>query len=146
MRTNSIGFVCGLIFGIGLSVSGMVDPVRVLGFLDVTGVWDPTLAFVMAGALLVTAVGYSWVLKRPAPLAASRFELPTRTDVDVSLIAGATLFGAGWGLAGYCPGPALAAVTLGGTPTWVFLVGMLSGMGLVRALAGRVAPGKRLAS
>lgn len=145
MRRVFIGFGSGLILGLGLVISGMVDPQRVLGFLDVAGIWDPTLAFVMGGALVVTFVGYRWVLKRPAPVAAARFQLPTRTDIDAKLVAGAAIFGAGWGLGGYCPGPALSALTVGGVPTVVFVVSMFAGMLLARRapqgfLGGRPAP------
>jgi uncharacterized membrane protein YedE/YeeE len=132
MRRAAIGFGSGLIFGLGLVISGMVDPQRVLGFLDIAGTWDPTLAFVMGGALAVTFVGYRWVMKRQAPLAAERFTLPERTDIDPRLIVGAALFGAGWGLGGYCPGPALTALTVGGWPTLVFVLSMFAGMLLAR--------------
>jgi len=132
MHKAAVGLGSGLIFGLGLVISGMVDPQRVLGFLDVAGTWDPTLAFVMGGALIVTFVGYRWVLKRPAPLGAPRFQLPTKTDIDARLVAGAAIFGAGWGLGGYCPGPALSALTVGGLPTLVFVVSMFAGMLLAR--------------
>jgi len=132
MRKVTIGFGSGLVFGLGLVISGMVDPQRVLGFLDVAGTWDPTLAFVMGGALAVTFAGYRWVLKRPAPVAAKRFQLPTKTDIDARLVAGAAIFGGGWGLGGYCPGPALTALTVGSMPTFVFVVCMFAGMLLAR--------------
>lgn len=133
MKRATIGLASGLVFGLGLVISGMVDPQRVLGFLDVAGTWDPTLAFVMGGALVTTFAGYRWVLRRPAPLAASRFHVPTRSEIDARLIAGAVLFGAGWGLGGYCPGPALTALTVGGVPAVIFVVGMLVGMAAARA-------------
>lgn len=126
----------GLLFGAGLVVSQMVDPAKVLGFLDIGGIaagaWDPSLAFVMAGALAVTAPGYWLVLRRQAPLAAPSFQVPTRRDIDAKLLAGAAIFGLGWGLAGYCPGPAIAALVFGRAETVVFVVAMLAGMGLFR--------------
>lgn len=118
----------GLLFGAGLAISGMIDPAKVLGFLDVAGAWDPSLAFVMAGGLAVTFAGYRLVLRRPAPLLEPRFQIPTRRDVDGRLLGGAVLFGIGWGLVGYCPGPALAAVGLGDPSTWIFLAAMVAGM------------------
>lgn len=143
MKKATIGLACGLLFGIGLVISGMVDPHRVLGFLDVTGTWDPTLAFVMGGALITTFAGYRWVLRQPSPFVASSFHLPSRAAIDARLVAGAALFGAGWGLGGYCPGPALTALTVGGLPAVVFVIGMLVGMAAARSsptalLAGRV--------
>ncbi len=134
MKRAIIAFCTGLVFGLGLVVSQMVDPRRVLGFLDVTGTWDPTLAFVMGGALAVTFAGYRWVLRRPAPVLGGRFLLPTRNDIDARLVSGAALFGAGWGLSGYCPGPGFAALTLGGAPTMVFVVCMLAGMWLAKTV------------
>jgi uncharacterized membrane protein YedE/YeeE len=126
----------GLLFGAGLVVSQMVNPEKVLGFLDfagiATGAWDPSLAFVMAGALAVTAPGYWLTLRRAAPVAAPEFEVPTRRDIDAKLLSGATIFGLGWGLAGYCPGPAIAALVFGRVETAVFVAAMLAGMGLFR--------------
>ncbi len=106
-----VSFISGLLFGLGLTVSNMVNPQRVLAFLDIFGRWDPTLAFVMGGALLVTVPGFFIVLKRSKPLFTESFSLPTKNDIDKSLIFGAILFGLGWGLAGLCPGPAIAALT-----------------------------------
>ena len=100
----------GLLFGLGLAVSNMINPQRVLAFLDIFGVWDPTLAFVMVGALGITMPGFSKVLKREKPLFSTKFTLPTKARIDKSLIIGAVLFGFGWGLAGLCPGPAIAAL------------------------------------
>lgn len=124
----------GLLFGAGLAISGMIDPAKVLGFLDVAGAWDPSLAFVMAGGLAVTFAGYRLVLRRPAPLLEPRFQIPTRRDVDGRLLGGAVLFGVGWGLVGYCPGPALAAVGLGDPSTWIFLAAMVAGMLVYRLM------------
>jgi Predicted transporter component len=124
----------GLLFGAGLTVAQMIDPAVVLAFLDLasipTGGWDPRLAFVMAGALAVTAIGYRLVFKgRGRPLFAARFALPAKLPVDRRLIAGAVLFGLGWGLVGYCPGPALAGLGVGPAKTWLFVAAMLVGMG-----------------
>ncbi len=103
-----VALLCGLIFGAGLTVSGMTDPARVAGFLDLFGAWDPTLAFVMGGALAVAVPGFQWLLRRPRPQLDERFHLPTRQGIDRDLWLGAALFGIGWGLSGFCPGPALA--------------------------------------
>jgi hypothetical protein len=133
MRTGT-AFVTGLIFGLGLVISGMANPAKVLNFLDVSGTWDPSLAFVMGGAVIVTFLGYRLAWKRAEPLFASRFEVPTRTDVDPRIISGAALFGIGWGLGGYCPGPALTAVSLAAPGTFAFLAAMIGGMWLARAV------------
>ena len=122
-----ISFVSGLLFGLGLAVSNMVNPQRVLAFLDVFGTWDPTLAFVMGGALLVTVPGFYIVLKRDKPLFSTYFSLPRKVDIDASLIIGAALFGLGWGLAGFCPGPAIAALVSLDINVVLFCVVMLAG-------------------
>ncbi|MEQ8604766.1 MAG: YeeE/YedE family protein [Marivibrio sp.] len=132
----------GLLFGVGLAVSGMMDPARVIGFLDIgrlagEGVWDPTLGFVMAGALLATAPGFAWLRRRGAPRLADAFQWPTRRDVDARLVLGALLFGIGWGLIGFCPGPALAALSTGSAPTAIFAAAMAAGMLLYGATVGR---------
>lgn len=127
----------GILFGVGLVVSQMVDPAKVLAFLDVGGIpagaWDPSLAFVMAGALAATAIGYRLAFGRGRPLAAAQFNVPTGTAIDARLVAGAALFGTGWGLAGYCPGPALAGLAFGRGETFVFVAAMIAGMMLYRA-------------
>ncbi len=130
-----IGFLCGLVFGIGLVVSGMSDPAKVLNFLDVFGTWDPSLAFVMGGAVVVAFVGYRVVLQRPAPVLSEAFHLPTKQDVDGQLLTGASLFGVGWGLGGFCPGPAFTALPLMSTGILAFFPAMLIGM-----WAGRMVP------
>jgi uncharacterized membrane protein YedE/YeeE len=122
----------GLLFGLGLVVSGMADPLKVQNFLDPIGTWDPSLAFVMAGAILVALPGFRLVRRRAAPLFAARFRMPTRSDIDSRLIAGAAVFGIGWGLAGYCPGPVLTAVPLGAPGTLVFVPAMFLGIFLAR--------------
>lgn len=122
-----VNFGIGLLFGLGLIVSGMIDPAKVLNFLDLAGTWDPSLAFVMGGAVVVTFFGYRFVLRRPSPIADVRFHMPTRTDIDARILAGPVIFGLGWGLSGYCPGPAIAALSLGQSGTIVFLVTMFLG-------------------
>lgn len=121
-----IAFLSGLLFGLGLAISNMINPSRVLAFLDIFGTWDPTLAFVMGGALLVTIPGFSWVLKRNKPVCAASFSLPTKTSIDKSLLSGAVLFGLGWGLAGLCPGPAIAALVSLDTTLILYVFVMLS--------------------
>jgi uncharacterized membrane protein YedE/YeeE len=124
-------FGAGLLFGIGLIVGGMTRPAKVIGFLDVTGDWDPSLAFVMGGALAVHLALYRLIRRRPSPLLDARFHVPTRRDVDVRLVAGAALFGAGWGLAGFCPGPALVSAA-SGPEAALFVAAMLVGMYLFK--------------
>ena len=120
--------VSGVVFGLGLAVSGMMNPAKVIGFLDVAGDWDPTLLFVMGGALLVTVPAFRWVLARPKPVLDKEFSLPDRTGLDGRLISGAALFGVGWGMVGFCPGPAVAALSTGSTPVLLFVAAMLAGM------------------
>jgi uncharacterized membrane protein YedE/YeeE len=131
----------GLLFGCGLVISGMTDPAKVLNFLDVTGTWDPSLAFVMGGAVVVAAIGFRLTLARQRPLLAPRFELVDRTRVDGRLLGGAALFGIGWGLVGFCPGPAFAALSTGTLGPAVFVVAMLAGMLAGRRLDGAAATG-----
>lgn len=123
----------GLFFGWGLTLSGMTDPLTVQAFLDVAGNWDPALAFVMGGAVLVSLLGFQWLLKkRQAPVCGDVFHLPQNKAIDQRLILGAALFGIGWGLAGYCPGPALTSLLAGNTEVWVFVPAMLAGAWLQR--------------
>ena len=122
----------GLIFGFGLALSQMTNPAKVLGFLDVAGDWDPSLAFVMAGAVAITLISFRFVLKREGPIWGDRFMIPTRRDLDPRLIGGASVFGIGWGLVGYCPGPALASLVYLLPETIVFLASMLIGAAVVR--------------
>jgi uncharacterized membrane protein YedE/YeeE len=119
--------ISGLLFSIGLIVSGMSNPAKVLNFLDVTGNWDATLAFVMSGALLVTVPGFYCVLKRSAPLLCGEFHLPTKSQIDAPLLMGATIFGIGWGLAGLCPGPAIASLATGACAV-AFVAAMILGL------------------
>lgn len=127
----------GALFGAGLAISSMTDRSVVLGFLDVFGEWNPTLAFVMGGAVLVTAIAFRIVLKRPAPALGGEFRLPQRDDVDFRLVVGAAIFGIGWGLAGFCPGPALVGVAAGLTDAWIFLPAMMAGSWIAGRVAGR---------
>ncbi|MFO7908890.1 MAG: DUF6691 family protein [Halomonas sp.] len=122
-----MGYLAGLLFGLGLAISGMTDPARVLGFLDIAGAWDPTLMFVLGGAVVTSFVGYRLVFKQTAPLFGERFQLPTRQDLDVKLLGGAALFGIGWGLSGYCPGPAIASIGGISLPLAAMLVTMVIG-------------------
>lgn len=127
--------IAGLIFGLGLTVSGMLDPMRVIGFLDITGgAWDPTLVFVLAGAVGVTAIGYGLVTKRAAPIYDAQFALPPTKGVDARLLGGAAMFGVGWGLVGYCPGPAIASIGFAGTSAAIFCLAMVGGMLLHRMI------------
>lgn len=121
-------FACGLIFGAGLLISGMTEPEKVLGFLDIFGAWDATLAFVMGGAVAVAAVGFALARRRSAPVFAAKFLWPERRDIDAPLVAGATLFGIGWGLVGICPGPALVNLAGLSLPIVVFVAAMVIGM------------------
>ena len=133
------GLLAGLIFGVGLVISGMADPAKVKNFLDLLGTWDPSLAFVMGGAVVVTAIGYALVLRQPAPRFEPRFHLPTATAIDARLIAGSTLFGIGWGLSGFCPGPAIVAIPLLAKGTLAFVPAMLAGMVLARLVVSPAA-------
>jgi uncharacterized protein len=121
-------FACGLIFGAGLLISGMTQPEKVLGFLDIFGAWDATLAFVMAGAVAVAAAGFALARRRGAPVLAAKLRWPDRSDIDAPLVAGAVLFGIGWGLVGICPGPALVNLAGLSFPIVVFVVAMTFGM------------------
>lgn len=138
-----VQFAIGLVFGLGLVIAGMSDPAKVLNFLDIgaipTGGWDPSLAFVMAGAIAVTYVGFRLVLRRSQPIFDERFHLPTARDIEARIIAGPAIFGIGWGLAGFCPGPAFTALTTGGNAALMFVAAMLAGMGGARWLANRPA-------
>ena len=127
-------FIVGVLFGLGLVVSGLINPAKVLNFLDFAGTWDPSLAFTMAAAIATTAIGYRFVFRRRAPLLGGSFQLPAASDIDARLIGGAALFGIGWGLIGFCPGPAIAALSSGATSTIIFVGAMLAGMALARAL------------
>lgn len=134
MRIPLIAFISGLLFGLGLSLSAMINPMRVLGFLDVAGDWDATLLLVMAGALVVAYAGFTVILKRPRPLYAEKFSLPTKTAVDKPLLIGSAIFGVGWGLAGFCPGPAITALVTLSPSVVIFVVAMIAGQWLAARL------------
>ena len=120
--------VCGLLFGAGLSISGMTDTRVVLGFLDITGPWNPALAFVMIGALSVTLPAFQYLLRHRKPVFCDAYTLPEKAAIDARLLLGAVLFGVGWGLYGYCPGPALAALSSLNPEPWLFVAAMIVGM------------------
>jgi hypothetical protein len=145
-RTLLLALLCGLVFAVGLVLSGMTQPAKVIGFLNVAGMfqgpfpgaWDPTLAFVMGGAVLVTLVGFAWSKRHQAhPWWAERFVLPLRQHVDAPLMLGAALFGVGWGLSGYCPGPALASIFTGGADALWFFGAMLVGMAVAKRVVAQ---------
>ncbi len=123
-------FVVGLIFGIGLILAGMTDPSKVIGFLDVAGLWDPSLAFVMGGAILVGVVAFRFARKRSAAFFGGAMRLPSRDDIDRRLVLGSLAFGVGWGMAGFCPGPALTALGTGNGKAVIFVLAMIAGMAL----------------
>lgn len=137
MKSLAAALISGTLFGIGLTLSDMVNPARVLAFLDVAGAWDPSLALVLAGATGVTVLSFRSILRRRHPLFGGQFRLPTRTDIDGELLLGAGLFGIGWGLVGLCPGPAFTALLLGRWEIGVFLTSMIAGM-LVHTALQRV--------
>lgn len=132
-----VNLALGLLFGIGLVVSGMSDPAKVLNFLDLFGTWDPSLAFVMGGAVITAFAGYRIVFRRPKPLAAASFHVPASSAIDRRIIVGPAIFGIGWGLGGFCPGPALTAVSMGAVGTYAFVAMMFLGMWLARQAAAR---------
>lgn len=129
---NVAAYLIGALFGVGISLSGMANPAKVLNFFDVAGAWDPSLAFVMGGAVIVTFIGYRFVLRRPAPAFENQFSLPASKKIDASLIGGSALFGVGWGIAGFCPGGALPAVGVGNQMVWVFVATMIAGIVLTK--------------
>ena len=128
MPVVMISLIAGLVFGAGLALSDMVNPARVLNFFDIAGTWDPTLIFVMAGALVTTAIGYRLTFARGRPLASTSFNLPSLKKIDLPLIGGSAVFGIGWGIAGFCPGPAVAALVSFQPKVWVFLLSLVVGM------------------
>lgn len=126
-------FIVGLIFGVGLILAGMTDPSKVIGFLDIAGNWDPSLAFVMGGAILVGLIAFRFARKRTANFFGGSIHLPTRRDIDLRLVGGSLVFGIGWGMAGFCPGPAVTALGTGNTKAMIFVVAMVAGMALFEA-------------
>lgn len=125
-------FLLGMIFGLGLGLAGMTQPAKIVGFLDVAGTWDPSLLFVMAAAVSLTALAFPLILRRDRPVLTASFTLPARTGLDAFLLIGSALFGIGWGLSGYCPGPAVVSLVTGSPPVMVFLFTMVTGL-----IAGR---------
>ena len=136
MRTALTSIASGVLFGAGLALGGMTDPARVRGFLDIFGDWDPTLAFVMGGAVIVMAVAWRIVPRLAEQVFAGEFHLPTKSDLIPRLIGGAALFGIGWGIAGLCPGPGIAALVIEPVAAAIFVVAMLAGMAVVWLLEG----------
>jgi uncharacterized protein len=144
-----VSYLIGLIFGIGISISGMANPAKVLNFFDVAGAWDPSLIFVMGGAVVVAFIGYRIVLRRTAPVLEARFQLPDNPRIDARLIGGSAVFGLGWGIAGFCPGGALPALGTGRIEVLAFVAALIAGIFAARGLtalsgarAARVLPGK----
>lgn len=128
-------FAIGLLFGVGIAVSGMIDPAKVLNFFDLAGTWDPSLAFVMGGALAVAIPGYRLVLRRPRPALGERFRLPSARGIDRRLVLGSAIFGVGWGIAGFCPGAAIPALGTGTLDAALFVAAVAVGIGAARILA-----------
>lgn len=132
MRLPLASLATGTIFGAGLALSDMINPARVLAFLDVAGRWDPALAFVMGGAIIPMVIAYAFLKRMRAPLLDKSFFMPENRVLDRRLIIGAALFGVGWGLVGFCPGPAIAGLILGAWQPWLFVIAMLAGMWIHR--------------
>jgi uncharacterized protein len=141
MMKNMTALLAGLVFGLGLILSGMANPAKVLGFLDLAGAWDPSLAFVMMGAIGVGLPAFQWLMRRqaahPSPLNGCGVDLPSATAIDRRLVCGSLAFGVGWGLAGFCPGPALVALGSGSGQALIFVAAMAAGMGLFSWIDGR---------
>ena len=135
-----LSLIAGVIFGLGLVIGGMADPAKVQNFLDVAGTFDPSLAFVMGGAVVVTFIGYRLAFRERSPVFAERFQLPTAKDLDARIVIGSALFGIGWGLSGFCPGPAVTSLPLLAKGTLIFVPAMLVGIGLARFVTQTRAP------
>ncbi|WP_025899835.1 DUF6691 family protein [Sneathiella glossodoripedis] len=132
--TKVIAIVSGILFGYGLALSGMLSPAKVIGFLDLTGDWDPSLAFVMGGGLIVTVISFRLLLRLPHPLFGDKFQVPNRTDLDKRLIAGSATFGIGWALGGLCPGPAISSLAYADPRIFIFFASMVAGIWLAKTL------------
>lgn len=143
MKGVVAALAAGLLFGAGLALSDMINPARVLAFLDVAGRWDPTLAFVMGGALIPSAGGYWFSRRLRHPLLGGEFNIPENREIEPKLVAGAAIFGIGWGLVGFCPGPAIAALGFGLWQPWLFVAAMTSGMLLHRFNESKISRGSR---
>jgi uncharacterized protein len=142
-------FVSGLLFGAGVTISGMVNPMKVLNFMDIAGPWDASLIFVMGAGLIVTMIGYRLIFRRGTPMFADKFRLPTLKTLDAKLVVGAALFGLGWGLSGFCPGPAVASVVFGQSESLTFVMAMATGMILCKIvlnLLAKASPSARISS
>lgn len=137
MNKVLIALGSGIIFGLGLSLSQMVNPEKVLNFLDISGQWDPSLAFVMIGALLVTFISFRLILKKPAPIFEENFHLSKRTEIDKPLLTGAAIFGIGWGMSGYCPGPAVASLAMGNIEAIIMVISIYAGFFFQKWLASK---------
>ena len=137
MRNAIAALAIGLVFGLGIAISGMIDPAKVMNFFDFAGTWDPSLALVMAGGLAVSLPGYRLVLGRGRPLFADGFSLPDIWRIDAALVGGSALFGIGWGLSGFCPGGSIPALGLGRPEPYLFVAGMIGGMLIARATNSR---------
>lgn len=134
---NLTALISGLLFAFGLGLSGMMNPLKVRGFLDLTGVWDPALAFVMVGAISVYAIAFRFITQKPRPACEASFALPTKKEIEPKLILGSGLFGIGWGIAGVCPGPAIANLATGLPQALVFVAVMVATIGLVRLVENK---------
>jgi uncharacterized membrane protein YedE/YeeE len=134
LKLTLSALVSGVLFGLGLSISQMTDPAKVIGFLDITGNWDPSLALVIGSALLISILAHKVRSKRPSPILANNFDLPTKKHIDFRLIGGSILFGVGWGLVGLCPGPAIASIAQFSQPLLIFLAAMLISMLIAKKL------------
>ncbi|MGR3461852.1 MAG: DUF6691 family protein [Roseovarius sp.] len=130
-------FIVGLIFGVGIAISGMINPAKVLNFFDIAGTWDPSLIFVMGGALVTTFIGYRIVLRRDKPVIEERFQLPTARAIDARLVGGSAVFGIGWGIAGFCPGAAIPALGSGKVEVAGFVAALLAGLWVARTIRDR---------
>lgn len=135
--TLFVSLLAGLVFGLGLIVSGMADPAKVLGFLDLAGRWDPSLAFVMAGAIGIASIAFLAARRRSVSLLGAAMRLPSAREIDRRLVLGSLVFGVGWGIAGFCPGPGLVALGMGKSKAFVFALAMLAGMGLFELIEHR---------
>jgi uncharacterized membrane protein YedE/YeeE len=140
MLRVTLSLIAGLIFGLGLVIGGMANPAKVQNFLDVAGTFDPSLAFVMAGAVVVTFLGYRLVFRERSPMFAEQFHLPTAKEFDARILIGPALFGIGWGLSGFCPGPAITSLSLMAKGTLIFVPAMLVGVGLARLITHKRLP------
>ena len=132
MKNNVSAYVVGFVFAIGLGVSGMTQSDKVIAFLDLAGNWNPSLALVMLGAIGTHFAFYRWIVKRPAPLFAGSFQIPANRKLDPRLVVGSAIFGIGWGVGGFCPGPALTSLASGNLKVFIFVIAMLAGMQLAR--------------